>query len=149
MILGIDMNFLIKLILGIVILYSLTLLAVGVFKGWESAKTILHYTRKFWWIILAVIVFIMVSKKLKGEKEQVNSKIEKLKKIENKTKEDEKELKRLEAEKKRIEDEIQKTTDKYEHELEELKKKPSNPDEIKPGDAGRSSDLMNDAWRKK
>ena len=149
MILGIDINFLIKLILGIVILYSLTLLAVGVFKGWESAKTILHYTRKFWWVIVAVIAFIIVSKSLKSKKDGIDSKIEKLKNIDGRTIEDEKELKRLEAEKKRIEDEIQKTTDKYEHELEELKKKPSNPDEIKPGDAGRSSDLMNDAWRKK
>lgn len=147
MILGIDTNFLIKLILGIVVLYGLTLLAVGVFKGWESAKTILQYTRKFWWVIVAVIAFIIVSKSLKSKKDGIDSKIEKLKNIDDRTIEDEKELKRLEAEKKRIEDEIKNTTDKYERELKELKKKPSKPEDVKPGDAKKASDSMNNAWR--
>ena len=147
MILGFDINLLIKLVLGIVVLYGLVLLAVGVFKGWGASKTILIYTRKFWWIILAVIAFIMISRRLKSKKQEVTSKIERLREIEVKTKADERELKRLEKEKEKVEDEIKIISDDYKRKLEELKKKPSDPDDVKPGDAAKSSDSMNDVWK--
>jgi len=150
MILGLDINFLIKLVLGIVALYGLILLAVTIFMGLGAAKTMLLYTAKFWWVIVAVIAFIMVSKSLKGKnskKDEVGSKIEELNRIENKTKEDEKELKRLEIEKKKIEGEIINTTSSYKEKLEKLKEKPSKVDDVKPGDAGKSHDAMNDTWR--
>jgi len=150
MILGFDINFLIKLVLGIGALYVLILLAVTIFSGFGAAKTMLKYTAKFWWVIAAIIAFIMVAKRVSGKKAQkgeINSKIEELTLIGNKTKEDEKELKRLEGEKKKIEDEIVATTNIYKEKLDKLKEKSSNPDDVKPGDAGKAGDALNDAWR--
>jgi uncharacterized protein YoxC len=144
MILGIDVNLLIKVILGIVALYALILLAVTVFRGFGSAKTMLSYTAKFWWVIVIVIGFIIVYIALTSKKKPITTEIERLNKIEDKTKEDEKELKRLEEEKKKVEDEIQKTIEDYKRRLAELNKK-----EEKPGDAGRSSDGMNNVWGRK
>jgi len=150
MILGFDINYLIKVVLGIVALYGLTLLAVGVFMGWGKVKTILRYTTKFWWIILAAIAFLMISKRLKGkqaERDEVTNKIKEIEKIEVKTKKDNQELKRLEGEKKKVEEEIKTISDDYKSKLDKLKEKPSNPDDVKPGDASNSSDAMNDAWK--
>jgi cell shape-determining protein MreC len=144
MILGIDVNLLIEVVLGIVALYVLVLIAVTVFGGFACTKTMLHYTAKFWWVILIVVGFIIAYIALTSKKKNTNTEIERLRQIEDKTKEDEAELKRLEAEKKKIEDDIQTTTDEFKKKLEELKKK-----ESKPGDAGRSSDDMNNAWSRK
>lgn len=140
--LGIDVNLIIKILLGIVALYGLILLAVTVFFGLGATGTMLRYTAKFWWVIAIIVGFIIIYVSLTSKKKNISTGIEKIKQIDRKTKEDEAELKRLEAEKKSIEDEIQKTTDHFKKKLEDLKKK-----EPKPGDAGKSSDALNDAWK--
>jgi septal ring factor EnvC (AmiA/AmiB activator) len=148
--LGADINLLIKVVLAVAALYGLTLLGITIFMGFESAKTMLRYTCKFWWLIAGVIAFIMVAKKVSGKKskrDEISSKIEELTLIENKTKEDKQELKRLEKEKKKIEDEIVATTNTYKDKLDKLKEKPSKPEDVKPGDAGKAGDALNDAWK--
>jgi len=142
MILGINVNLIIQVVVGLAILYGLILLAVAIFGGFSRAGTMLKYTAKFWWVIVIIVGFIIVYISLTSKKKDINTKIKDLEKIENKTKEDEKELHRLEQEKKKTEEEIQRITDEYKKKLEDLKKK-----EPKPGDAGRSSDDMNNAWR--
>lgn len=142
MILGIDVNLLIKVLAGIAALYVLALLAVTLFGGFSKAGTMLRYTAKFWWVIVIIVGFILLYIALTNKKKTVNIKIEELNKIEAKTKEDEKELQRLEAEKKQIEDDIKKATEDAKRKLKELEGK-----QPKPGDAGKSSDNMNNAWR--
>ena len=144
MIAGIDINFLIKVALGLCAIWLLALLAIWIFLGSAAAKKFLHYSGKFWWAALAIIGIAAATSRKRNQKlDSVNSKIEELQRIENKTKEDEAKLRQLEEEKRKIEEEIQRKTDEYRDKLDKLENKPD-----KPGDAGRSSDNMNDAWRR-
>jgi predicted ferric reductase len=127
--------------------YVLLCVLVGIFKGWPAVVKILFWTKKLWWLGFIIIGLILVAYSMKGKKkqqEEISGKIEELRKIENKTAEDERKLKELEVQKKKAEQEALDIAKKYKEKLDKLKEKPPEP---KPGDAGRSSDGMNDAWR--
>lgn len=135
-------------ILGaIVAAYFALVIVAGVWKGWSAVKNIWFYTKKIGWLILIVIGFVVLVYSLNRKnkkKQEIQDRLAELKKIENKTNADIKEAERLEAEAKEIEKGIIETTDKFKEKVDELKKKPDKP---QPGDAGRSSDDMTNAWK--
>ena len=144
---NIDFKFLLYLVSGVVAAYLCLLIVVGFVRGWEAVKKIWFWTKKIWWVLLAIVGLYFVSRSLRksGEKKRnIEQKIEEVEALENKTEDDKREIARLESEKKKVEQEIVDISKKYSDKVEELKKKPDQP---KPGDAGRSSDNMSDTWR--
>jgi hypothetical protein len=144
---NLDLNMVLYIFGGIVGLYVLILIIAGLKGGLPAIGRIWFWTTKLWWLALIIIGFILIllANSRRGKKKgQIDADIAELQRIENKTNEDRRKLEALMVEKKKVEDEILATTQKYKEKLDKLKEKPDAP---KPGDAGASSDALNDAWR--
>jgi uncharacterized protein HemX len=90
----------------------------------------------------AVVVLYLIQKKNK-DKAQIDAQIEQINQIKVKTAEDMAELNRLQEEKKKIEEGIQNTNNTF---LQKAKDLMANKEPDKPGDAGKASDGLTDAW---
>ena len=132
---------------GFVVAYLLFVIIMGVWKGWSAVEKIWFWTKKLFWILFVIAGLIFLAKILSGknkQKEEIDKKIEEINSIETKTEADLQKLKDLEKEKKDIEKDIVDTSNRYQEKLDQIKKKPNDSP---PGDAGRSSDDLANAWK--
>ncbi len=140
-------TYLLYILGGIVALYLVISILVGIWKGWGAVKSIWTWTKKLGWVAL-IIIGILITAFAGGRKnkqvQEIDQKLKEAKAKEDKTQEDLQEIKKLEEEKKKAEDEIVSITEKYKKKLEELKQKEKEPE--KPGDAGRSKDDLDKIW---
>ena len=112
--------------------------------AWQK---IVYYSKRIALVFFLIGGLIFVAYSMKGKnkrKQEIQERLAELDKVETKTNADIKEAEDLRLEAKDIEGSIINITEIYKKKVEDLKKQPDDP---KPGDAGKAYDDLKDAWK--